>query len=248
MITVTINGKEQQLDGPLSVAAYVETLPVNRRHVAVAKNGEVVPRDQWPDTLIDDGDTIEIVRMVGGGSGAPRAKESLTMDVLFLFLAFLAGLAAATQALLNGSFSQERGVPEAILVSVTVTYLTVLAILGIRLAFNENLNLEMPGRPLFYFLPLLMVGGLALAGVARGVNWYYFGGGLCGAAILSIATIAAPRIGVGPTSAALVAGMMLTALVLDQFGLLGLAAYPIDAAKAIGALFIIGGVILVRGF
>ena len=59
MITVTINGKQQQLDGPTTVAAYVETLPVNQRHLAVAINGEVVPRDQWLDTLIEDGDTIE---------------------------------------------------------------------------------------------------------------------------------------------------------------------------------------------
>ena len=67
MITVTINGKEQALAGPTTVAAYVETLPPNQRHVAVARNGEVIPRERWPETPIDEGDFIEIVRMVGGG-------------------------------------------------------------------------------------------------------------------------------------------------------------------------------------
>lgn len=248
MITVTINGKQQTLAGPTTIAAYVETLPVNQRHLAVAKNGEVVPRDQWLDTLIEDGDSLEIVRMVGGGSRAPRAKEPLAMEAFFLFLAFVAGLAAASQALLNGSFGQERGVPEAILLSVTVTYFTTLAILGIRLVLGENLNLDIPVRSLFYLLPLLLVGGLALAGMARGIDWYYFGGGLCGVAILFITALVTPRIGVGPSSAALVAGLMITALFLDQFGVLGLAPSPIDAFKVIGALLIIVGVILVRGF
>ena len=70
MITVTINGKQQQLDGPTTIAAYVQTLPVDQRHVAVALNGEVVRRDRWPHTTIEDGNVIEIVRMVGGGSSS----------------------------------------------------------------------------------------------------------------------------------------------------------------------------------
>ncbi len=67
MITVTINGKQQTLEGPTTVAAYIEALPVNQRQVAVAINGEVVPRVQWPTAVINDGDVLEVVRMVGGG-------------------------------------------------------------------------------------------------------------------------------------------------------------------------------------
>jgi len=67
MITVTINGQPTTVAGPTTVAAYVETLPPNRRHVAVAINSEVIPRERWPDTTIDEGDIIEVVRMVGGG-------------------------------------------------------------------------------------------------------------------------------------------------------------------------------------
>ncbi|MBI1884982.1 MAG: sulfur carrier protein ThiS [Chloroflexi bacterium] len=68
MITVTVNGKRQRLDGVGTVAEYVGTLPVNRRHVAVARNGEVVPRERWAETAVEDGDVLEVVRMVGGGS------------------------------------------------------------------------------------------------------------------------------------------------------------------------------------
>lgn|GEM_PF-142740 len=247
MIAVTINGKQQTLTRPTTVAAYVQALSTNERHLAIARNGDVIPRDRWPDTLIEDGDSLEIVRMVGGGAGtAPRVKEPLAMDVLFLVLAVVAGIAAAAQAFLNGSLGQERGVPEAIFVSGAITYFTLMVILVILVVFGERLNLEIPGRPLLYLLPLLLAGILALA-VVRGLEWYYFGGGLCGVAILFIMAGAVPRIGVGPASAALVAGMMGAALFIDHFGVLNLAPSPIAGPKVIGALFLVAGVILVRG-
>lgn len=68
MIRVIINGEEQSLQRPLTVAEYIGSLPVNRRWVAVARNGEVVPRHRWAEVLIQDGDVIEVVRMVGGGA------------------------------------------------------------------------------------------------------------------------------------------------------------------------------------
>ncbi|HXG36803.1 MAG TPA: sulfur carrier protein ThiS [Dehalococcoidia bacterium] len=67
MITATINGKPATLEREMTVAAYVETLPVKQRFIAVAKNGEVVPREKWQEVTIAEGDVIEIVRMVGGG-------------------------------------------------------------------------------------------------------------------------------------------------------------------------------------
>jgi hypothetical protein len=90
--------------------------------VAVARNGDVLPREEWPQTTLQDGDVLEVVRMVGGGALARTRKEPLAMDALLLLLAFGAGIAAATQILVNGALGEERGVPEALLVSVTVTY------------------------------------------------------------------------------------------------------------------------------
>jgi len=66
---VVINGQEQELPRPMTIAEYVEGLPVPARHVAVAKNGEVVPRHRWPEVTIEEGDVLEVVRMVGGGAG-----------------------------------------------------------------------------------------------------------------------------------------------------------------------------------
>jgi len=68
MITITLNGKPRQIEGPISIADFLQALDINRRQVAVAVNGEVVPRDRWPEARINGGDTVEVVRAVGGGS------------------------------------------------------------------------------------------------------------------------------------------------------------------------------------
>ena len=247
MITVTVNGKPRELEGPLSVAALLETLDIIPAQVAVAINGEVVPRSEWPRACVSDGDAVEIVRAVGGGAQVNAKKEPLFMEALLLLLVFGAGLAAATQILVNGAMGEERGVPEALLVSVTVTYGSAVAIMLARFAVVGRLNLDTPGKPLLYLLPLMVVSLLAILGLIRGLEWYYVLGGLAGTLIVGTMAFAGPRIGIGTTSAVLVAGQMLGAIAWDHLGLLGQAKDPIDAAKVMGGLLIVGGVVLVRG-
>ncbi len=67
MIAVTVNGKPRELKGPLKVSAFLKALDINARQVAVALNGEVVPRSEWARVTVNDGDTVEVVRAVGGG-------------------------------------------------------------------------------------------------------------------------------------------------------------------------------------
>jgi sulfur carrier protein len=64
---ITLNGKPHELDGERSIVALLQSLSVKAEQVAVAVNGEVVRRRAWPGTEIRPGDTIEIVRAVGGG-------------------------------------------------------------------------------------------------------------------------------------------------------------------------------------
>jgi sulfur carrier protein len=68
MSTITLNGKLRELDGAPTVTGLLEALNVNPKQVAVALNGEVVRRIEWADTTIREGDAVEIVRAVGGGS------------------------------------------------------------------------------------------------------------------------------------------------------------------------------------
>ena len=67
MIVLQINGKEVRLDGPIALLAYLEKLGVSPRAVAVEHNGVIIERDAYASTILSDGDSVEIVRMVGGG-------------------------------------------------------------------------------------------------------------------------------------------------------------------------------------
>ena len=66
-MNITLNGKPHELDGERSIVALLQSLNVKAEQVAVALNGEVVRKRAWPQTEIRSGDTVEIVRAVGGG-------------------------------------------------------------------------------------------------------------------------------------------------------------------------------------
>lgn len=66
-IHVTINGRDLDLPEPISLEDYIEQRGLAGRRLAAAHNGNVIPRDEYREVMIDDGDTLEIVRPVGGG-------------------------------------------------------------------------------------------------------------------------------------------------------------------------------------
>jgi sulfur carrier protein len=67
VISLTVNGEKRELAEPTKLTAFLETLGVNPRYVAVAHNGTVLQRQRWPEVVLRDGDVLEIVRMAGGG-------------------------------------------------------------------------------------------------------------------------------------------------------------------------------------
>jgi sulfur carrier protein len=68
-MSVTVNGEDRELPSGATVASLVESMPgaPQGRGVAVAVEGEVVPRAQWPSTELRDGANIEVVVAVQGG-------------------------------------------------------------------------------------------------------------------------------------------------------------------------------------
>jgi sulfur carrier protein len=68
LIHLTINGnlKEFSID-PLTVQALVESLDLFGKRLAIELNGEIVLRSQFAQTLLQEGDQLEIVGAVGGG-------------------------------------------------------------------------------------------------------------------------------------------------------------------------------------
>ena len=64
---ITLNGDPFELDEPLSVADLLTKLAIDARRVAVEHNLMILKRQFFSDTLVQDGDRIEIVNFVGGG-------------------------------------------------------------------------------------------------------------------------------------------------------------------------------------
>ncbi len=68
MPTVCVNGESRMLGAGTRVDAIVELFAGGQNDgVAVAVNGEIVPRRQWREREVCNGDDIEIVRAVQGG-------------------------------------------------------------------------------------------------------------------------------------------------------------------------------------
>jgi thiamine biosynthesis protein ThiS len=67
MITLTINGRRRELEGPTSLVDFLRSSGVNLQFIAVAHNGEVIERERFPQIILDEGDDVEVVRPVGGG-------------------------------------------------------------------------------------------------------------------------------------------------------------------------------------
>ena len=64
---VTINGTPAQVQEAATVAVLVAERNGGDRRVAVALNGEVVPRSAWTTTTLTPGDSIEVLAATAGG-------------------------------------------------------------------------------------------------------------------------------------------------------------------------------------
>ncbi len=142
---------------------------------------------------------------------------------LLLLLALLAGVFLPIQAGINAQLRAALGSPlVATLASFVVGTVGILAVV---------LATRMP---------------VPLADAWERSSWWHWTGGLLGAAYVGLTVILAPRLGAATLVAAIVAGQMLTSLVLDQYGLAGFPIHPINGARLAGALLIIAGVVLIQ--
>jgi sulfur carrier protein len=64
---IQINGDARDFPNSLPLAVLLEQLGMKADRIAVELNREIVPRAQWAQTAIRDGDCLEIVHFVGGG-------------------------------------------------------------------------------------------------------------------------------------------------------------------------------------
>ena len=67
-MTLRLNGEPHAVAGPVSISALLTALGIDSRRVAVEHNLVVVRREAYGSTIVHDGDEIEVVNFVGGGS------------------------------------------------------------------------------------------------------------------------------------------------------------------------------------
>ena len=64
---IHLNGNEKEITSPFTISALVHDLGMKEDRVAVELNRNIVPRQNWPQTFLSEGDSLELVHFVGGG-------------------------------------------------------------------------------------------------------------------------------------------------------------------------------------
>jgi transporter family-2 protein len=133
---------------------------------------------------------------------------------------------------------------------------------GISIVIQQALNANLRGGLhsaawsgfMSYVVGLACMALLALAlrdpipsaNLASRVSWWAWSGGAFGAIFIGLGIFLVPQIGAATFLALLVTGQMLSSIAFDHFGWLGLTQRPVDAARLIGVVLLIGGVVLIR--
>jgi transporter family-2 protein len=146
------------------------------------------------------------------------------MVLFFLLIAFVIGLVIPLQSAVNSSLRDtlQSGSLLAAFVSFAVGTL-FLAVISVAM-----------GQPF-----------ASLAGLPR-IAWWQWLGGVLGAFFVFGSTLLAPRIGVAAMISLIVAGQVLSSLVFDRYGLLGLPVREISWVRVVGVLLMLGGAVLVN--
>jgi bacterial/archaeal transporter family-2 protein len=132
-----------------------------------------------------------------------------------------AGSLVALQAPINSKLGKDVGTFQAATVSFLVGLVVLVAI------------------------SLVGGGGLGSLGRVGRLPWWYFLGGLLGAAYVASVIVTVRTLGAGGVTAATIAGQLTMAVVIDQFGIAGVARHPISAARIAGVALLGAGVYLV---
>lgn len=65
---IRLNGDPREIEEPRTLGSLVDELGLDRNWVVAERNSEVPDRKSWDETLLQDGDQVELVRFMGGGA------------------------------------------------------------------------------------------------------------------------------------------------------------------------------------
>jgi thiamine biosynthesis protein ThiS len=66
---ITLNGEKKDIPDNTCVLGLLEFLAIQHQRVAVELNEVIVKKDRYAETVVNEGDSIEVVAFMGGGSG-----------------------------------------------------------------------------------------------------------------------------------------------------------------------------------
>lgn len=69
-MNLVVNRKARQFNGEPTINGLLADYNINPQTVAVAVNGDVIPRERWDEKLLSEGDKVEIVHIVAGGDNS----------------------------------------------------------------------------------------------------------------------------------------------------------------------------------
>jgi bacterial/archaeal transporter family-2 protein len=136
-------------------------------------------------------------------------------------LMVVAGSFIALQAPINGMLGRTVGTFAAASVSFAIGTVTLVAI------------------------TVLVGGGFGDIGEARSLSWYYLIGGVLGALYVTSALATVRVLGAGGVTAGTITGQLVTAVVIDRLGVLGLEQRPLSALRLVGIVLLAAGTYLV---
>ncbi len=149
----------------------------------------------------------------------------MTNAILFIVLALLAGMMIPFQSAMNAQLGKALQSPY--YAALTVFCIAAVGLLGYILAMRYS----MPATQQFRAAP----------------GWAYIGGILGGGYILLI-VICAPKLGIGNATVLVLLGQVLSAVIIDQFGLLKTPVHLLNWQRIGGVILIVAGVYLVKKF
>lgn len=145
-------------------------------------------------------------------------------NYFFVFLALLMGVAMATQAGVNTKLSNYVG--------------------GVGAAFISFLT----GTIALFVCMLLSgasLGDLVKAKDAPPISWI---GGVLGAFFVLVMINTVPRLGVALSVSLAIGGQMITALIIDHYGLFGVTQRSVSLMRIAGVILVMAGVVIIRKF
>lgn len=143
--------------------------------------------------------------------------------LVYLVMAFIAGATVPLQAGINSRLSFFSGSP--VMASI-ISFFT--------------------GSVTLILFAIVSRTPLPSAGAFTGAPWWIWIGGVFGAFYVASCVILANKVGAVSMLALIMAGQMITSLILDHYGLAGYQVQPITVYKIAGILLIIAGVFLIR--